>query len=359
MIYVQVISSPPPLWNTGGTARQSDALIKLMAENATVILVTQRNHANLAREYFKDYENIHVFETYVDFSKVKPISILKIKKLEASIKSLMLSENQKVVVHCMESKSLLTVQMAILCRYKKFEFWLSPFGQGSTILNGKLSIIKYLYKKIIKQADTIICQNLDEFQLFKSNSKSNNICEIPLLIDPELNKQVQSIKGKNPQTIKIGFLGRNTKLKGIIQIIDFVHKVSSHVNLEFSLALSGTDPDVDSAILNSKIDIDVLRVDNSFDRIAYYKNLDVFIILPTVQEETSLAALEAALLGCKIIYNRNCLFSNEEMFGDICCLIENFSVEWLMRKSDTASYDRILEYYNEIIPNKYRKLVND
>jgi len=103
----------------------------------------------------------------------------------------------------------------------------------------------------------------------------------------------------------------------------------------------------------------VLRVDNSFDRIAYYKNLDVFIILPTVQEETSLAALEAALLGCKIIYNRNCLFSNEEMFGDICCLIENFSVEWLMRKSDTASYDRILEYYNEIIPNKYRKLVND
>ena len=44
-------------------------------------------------------------------------------------------ENEKIIVHSLENKSLLTIQMAILCTQNKFEFWLSPFGQGSAIFN--------------------------------------------------------------------------------------------------------------------------------------------------------------------------------------------------------------------------------
>ena len=359
MIYVQVISCPPPLWNTGGTARQSDALIKLMAENATVILVTQKNHSRLAKKYYKDYKNVVIFTTYFDLSKTKPFSFLRLRKLGSVISSHMRSKREKVFVHCLESKSILTLQMAILCKFRGFEFCLSPFGQGSAILDRRMSLVSVIYKKIIKNADKVICQNLDEFDLFKSNTGGSNILEIPLLIDPEIYKQKQIIKEKKTGPVKIGFLGRNTKLKGIVQLIQFVEKISCDINVELSLALSGYDPDVNVAILNSSLDITVLNIDNNFDRISYYKGIDVFTILPTVQEETSLAALEAALLGCKVIYNRNCMFSNSEMFGDICCLIENFSVEWLESGSDSVSYERIRKFYYEAIPDSYRKLFND
>ena len=359
MIYVQVISCPPPLWNTGGTARQSDALIKLISENATVILVTQKNHSGLAKKYYKDYKNVVIYPTHFDLSKTKPLSFLQLRKLGSVISSLMQSNKEKVFVHCLESKSFLTLQMAIFCKFREFEFWLSPFGQGSAILNRRMSLVSIIYKKIIKNADKVICQNLDEFDLFKSNTGRSNVTEIPLLIDPEIYTQTQPIKEKKPGPVKIGFLGRNTKVKGIVQLIQFVEKISSDINVELSLALSGCDPDVNIAILNSSLDITVLNIDNNFDRISYYKGIDVFIILPTVQEETSLAALEAALLGCKVIYNRNCMFSNSEMFGDICCLIENFSVEWLESRSDSVSYERIHKFYHETIPNNYRKLFND
>ena len=359
MIYIQVISSPPPLWNTGGTARQSDALIKLMAKNETVILVTQKTHASLAQKHFENYKNIFIFDTYIDFSKTKPISFLQIKKLDAFIKSLSSYDGEKVVIHCLESKSVLTFQMAVFCKSKKFELWLSPFGQGSAILNKKFSVFRHFYKFIVNSADRIICQNRDEFLLFKKNSELNNTFEIPLLIDPELNQRSALAHEKDSEKIKIGFLGRNTKLKGVVQIIDFVNEISNRVNVELFLALSGNDSDVNSAISNSKIDIDVSTIDNSFDRISFYERIDVFIILPTVQEETSLAALEAALLGCKIIYNSNCMFSNTSMFGDICCLIDNFNFDWLMTKIDTSDYDRIRNYYYNVIPDEYRKIAND
>ena len=359
MIYVQVISCPPPLWNTGGTARQSDALIKLMAENATVILVTQKNHSGLAKKYYKDYKNVVIFSTYFDLSKTKPLSFLRLRKLGSVISSLLRSKREKVIVHCLESKSLLTLQMAIFCKFREFEFWLSPFGQGSAILNTRVSLVSFVYKKIIRDADKVICQNLDEYDLFIRHSDQNNIYEIPLLIDPEVYLQSQLIKEKKTGPMRLGFLGRNTKLKGIIQIIQFVEKISSETNIELSLALSGSDSDVNEAILNSTLNIAVLNIDNNFDRISFYQDIDVFIILPTVQEETSLAALEAALLGCKVIYNRNCMFSNSEMFGDICCLIDDFSVEWLESGLDSASYQRIRKFYYEAIPDNYRKLFND
>jgi hypothetical protein len=185
------------------------------------------------------------------------------------------------------------------------------------------------------------------------------LIELPLLIDPEIYKNMGEIQHDSKNKIRFGFLGRNTRLKGIIQIIDFLNGLSLQTDLELSLALSGEDPYVDTKISDANIEIEVIQIDNDFDRFSFYKKIDVFIILPTVQEETSLAALEAALMGCRIICNQNSMFSNASMFGEIYCLTEEFNISWLHSKKSSDVYQALRHHYCEINPKKYLRLLDD
>ena len=359
MIYVQAISDPPPIWQSGGTTRQADAFIRLISMETKVILVTQKQYAQAACDFYAHNKQVTVFESFYDLSETKPMSLFNIYNLKKLINDLSKDENEKIIVHSLENKSLLTIQMAILCMFNKFEFWLSPFGQGSAIFEKNFSIYKNIYMRLCAKAKRIICQNNEELNLYKKQIKTDNLIELPLLIDPEIDKNMGKIQHVSENKIRFGFLGRNTRLKGIIQIIDFLNGLSHQTDLELSLALSGEGPYVDAKITDANIEIEVIQIDNDFDRFSFYKKIDVFIILPTVQEETSLATLEAALMGCRIICNQNCMFSNASMFGEICCLPEEFNVSWLHSKKSSDVYQAIRHHYCEINPKKYLRLLDD
>ena len=158
MIYVQAISDPPPIWRSGGTSRQADAFISLISMETKVILVTQKQYAQAARNFYARNKQVTVFESFYDLSKTRPMSLFNIYNLKKLIKELSKDENEKIIVHSLENKSLLTIQMAILCTQNKFEFWLSPFGQGSAIFNKSFSIYKNIYMRLCAKAKKIICQ---------------------------------------------------------------------------------------------------------------------------------------------------------------------------------------------------------
>jgi glycosyltransferase involved in cell wall biosynthesis len=358
MIYVQVISWPPPLWATGGTARQSDALIKLFSPMAKVILVTQKRYERKVRAYFQN-KDIQIFVTKFDFSYSKPLSMINSMELFKFITQ-QRDSGEKVVIHLLENKGLLVIQLAQLAKKNHYSLWLSPFGQGDAILNKKISVYKHIYKRIINQSQKIICQNDNEVILYKSNlGDQSKALKLPLLLDEKIKKYFNQKKINQSKTLRIGYLGRNTLLKGILEIIDFCERISDEIDLKLTLAIAGKDAQIEDRIRNSFIDIEVIQLEHTTDRFQIYSKLDLFVILPRVPEETSLAALEAATLGVKILYNKNCLFDDEKLFEGLCLGVEGFNLIWAKQNKNESQATKIRKYYLNELPLKYMGLLNE
>ena len=361
MIYVQVISCPPPIWSSGGTARQSDALIRLFAKESQVILLTSKNFAVQAFEHYKNLQNVTVLPTVFDFSKTKPMGLFDPKMLSDAILSLKKCPVEKVIFHCLENKSLLAVQAFLYAKYYKFEFWLSPFGQGAEIFRKSFNLFTQLYIFICKNSDKVLCQNHSETQIYEENISFNNIYEAPLLIESRISQYFskENRKYNEMEKIHFGFLGRNTPLKGIFEIVDFVEEMSQFSQVQVTFALAGKCEALTDRIENSKIDSQIIFIDDSFDRFSFYNLIDVFVILPRVQEETSLAALEAALLGCKVVYNENCRFYDDKAFGSICREIGFFDIEWLHFDVLESEINYLRSVYLENMPQAYLSFLDD
>lgn len=345
MYYLQVINTPPPIWKSGGPARQSQAFMEIMQDVRRGLVCDVR--------YQEDVRNhlahVDIFPSRLNTSSGRPVGIPNIFKLYC-----LFATERKVLVHLLEIKSVATLIVLLMCYFRKnCKVVSSPFGQIDGAFSESNRSSRLILKSLFRRVDLYLCQNMSEKKMVDELfARTTAVC-LPLILDGAIYASRPRIFKRWQAKIVFGYLGRATGKKGIERIIQYA--ISRDWVSQCKIAV----PEINDYIMELKNlyehpKICIETIDDAFNRFEFYRSLDVFAVLPTVIEETSLASLEALFIGCKVLINPNCEIPASENFPSLIGS-ELSAAEFFKRPSDPSELERFRELFGPGLRRSYRE----
>lgn len=290
------------------------------------------------------------FLMHWDIDRKKLIDLKGIFKLRKIIKNIKKNE----IVHVFTLKSLILFLLSSLGLQKQFTTIASITGLGFLFSDSRLSsVLRKILKPFIRNrinlyVDLLIFQNKANKDIFVNYSDFKN--DIELVEGSGLNISNFQIKENFNHKIKIIFVGRLLKDKGILEYLKLSEIFSKNDNLEFFVA-GDIDPGNKSSITESELN--KLR-----DKVTYLGNINVFqelknydlLISPTYHEGFSRVLLEAAYVGLYSIVNDTP--GTREIINHLNCgkLISNNNLD---------EYVKAVKNIDQEIPNLETKIIRD
>ena len=192
---------------------------------------------------------------------------------------------------------------------------------------------------------------------------------------PLLSKEPPVTTGSSHSIIKLIFLGRFAKSKGIIEMVSMLRCVSDTLKLRLHLTIAGADYDLGTDILKIfDYNGEFLRVSlisniNGVNRFNIYRENDIFIGMPLVQEETMTASIEALSCGCACIVTKRNLIPKLTKYKAGVIVngkdVDEFCEKFLkiISQLESAQQNATLLYQNEfsldVIDSKFEKIFVD
>lgn len=343
--YFQFISSAPPAWEKGGPTRLSHSYITLAKEMfEKVCIVTIRSSRN-SREKISttlDIPNANVIDIK-PIIKEKPIALPNFRFLATILSSMVNYRN--VILHALEFKSVLMLY-AILLKLlfdNRITLIHSAFGQLSTITNPGVTL-KLFFRLYLQAVDKILCQSEEEKTLIEHMAKKHGISDIEFIVLPltvhDLPKEILcnwvscACLESEFKVDRVIFLGRVVAEKGVVEAINFSQTFLLESLKSSSLKLSIIGPRSDERyeqlidthrenLTIKKVFIQRLVLKTPEQRYDSYISNQLFIMLPTVREESSLATIEALVTGLKVIINENCSMPNYLLFPSLVYVLND------------------------------------
>ena len=240
-----------------------------------------------------------------EYKRQKLIHLKGIFRLRRLIKNF----EEKDIIHIFTLKSLIIYLISAIFNQKKYTVIASVTGLGYLFANTKFAnFLKIVVRPFIRfrinsLVDVIIFQNTENQINFVEYSKFENRVEI---IEGS-GLQTKSIIKKESfnQKLKIIFVGRLLKEKGIFEYIDIINKLPNHENLEFYIAGNrdfGNKSSLSEKDFKRMQNIPNLEYLGEIDTNTELYNYDI-LILPSYHEGFSRILIEAAYAGLYCIAN--------------------------------------------------------
>ena len=240
-----------------------------------------------------------------EYKRQKLIHLMGILRLRRLIKNF----KEKDILHIFTLKSLIIYLISSIFTNKKLTVIASVTGLGYLFANTKFAnflklVLRYfISSRINSLVDVIIFQNKDNQTKFVEYTKFKNRVEI--IEGSGLQTKLITKKESFNKKLKIIFVGRLLKEKGIFEYIDIINHLSNHEDLEFYIAGS-RDPGNRSNLTEK----DFKRIQNIPD-LQYLGEIDInselykydILVLPSYHEGFSRILLEAAYTGLYCIVN--------------------------------------------------------
>jgi glycosyltransferase involved in cell wall biosynthesis len=180
---------------------------------------------------------------------------------------------------------------------------------------------------LVKDAATLIAQTSHEIETYKSfGAGQDRIRLIPLGVNlaefdqlPERGR-FRRMLGLNDSAPLVLFLGRIHQTKGVDLVVEAFKRMSPHID-DAVLAIVGGNHGFKDAVVKlvarRSLTNRVIFCDPLYGpaRLAAYVDADVFVQMPRVYEETTLAALEACACGTPCVVTKKCEIPGLEEAG--------------------------------------------
>ena len=171
-----------------------------------------------------------------EYKRQKLIHLTGIFRLRRLIKNF----KEIDILHIFTLKSLIIYLISSIFTKKKYTVIASVTGLGYLFANTKFAnFLKFILRQFISsrinsQVDVIIFQNKDNESKFVEYTKFKNGVEV--IEGSGLQTKLITKKESFNKKLKIIFVGRLLKEKGIFEYIDIINQLSNHEDLEFYIA---------------------------------------------------------------------------------------------------------------------------
>jgi glycosyltransferase involved in cell wall biosynthesis len=266
--------------------------------------------------------------------------------------SSIIRRNSMTVLHLLEFKSALTLY-AIMLRTlfpRRTRLVHSAFGQLSTLGSPGL-LVRTLCRLYASKVDLVLCQSETEgesvakvLSRFSRRAIDLRILSLAVLDAPPV---AEVARASDSSTLRTLFLGRVVPEKGVVEGLNFLETfMGPSTAVSHSILGPRQNESYERAIeaavrrLPGTIVCRRAEVGEPSTRYAHYRDADIFVMLPTVKEETSLATIEALVTGCKVVIDTNCVIPHFASLPSLVLLYTDQTaqaiVEW-MRGTVVAS----------------------
>lgn len=355
MKVLQVISTPPFVWETGGCTRVAFELSKALVNNGndvTILTTDMKNRfernvgyknpeiSNGVKIYrFKNISNRLAWDRYI----YTDIGICNY--LHKNIKNF-------DIVHLHDFRSVQTIATAYFCHKHKIPFVIQPHG-APLATNHLLKCIldKTFTRYALDKSSFIISLTNDERnRLIESGIQQNKIKMLPNGIEqtPSRSNATTSFKRffNIPDDIKIIlFLGRIHPIKGIDLLLKAYHQSINKLE-RCKLVIVGPDYGdlrriermVSELGLNDDVRI-IGHLDGHMKDMAYQEAS--LYVLPSKFETYPMTVLESLVNGTPVIVTDRCGIADmiKDRFGLVCEYDENklaYAIQFLLNNSDLS-----------------------
>lgn len=214
------------------------------------------------------------------------------------------------LIHIQGYHSLLSLEIALICRIKKIPFVFSPHfsPQGQNLKFGKVffKIYKPVGGLIFKWAQRIICASQFEANTIKNEFRIKN--ETIEVIPHGVEKLELRTRKHNNKKVSLLFVGVLLELKGVQYLLHTVHYLKNHCKKDISLTIVGSgeyEPILKKLSYDLSIEEQVIWYSNLFGEELYtkYKEADVLLLLSR-SENYGIVIAEALALGTPCIVSK-------------------------------------------------------
>ncbi len=334
---LQVVSYYKPSFSFGGPPRVMFDLARELVKRGHFVTVYTSDiltpadwKARIGGTLNEDNITIRRFPISL-YANLLPTKFLKLwvtnidKQCEAEM-------NEFDIVHIAEISTPLTIKCSYWATKLNKPYAISVFGNLSTHQNPVMRILRWSFdylwgRKIMKEANALLVQTEHEGKICEKYTSFQNITTSLLPIDMASFQNLPS-RGLFRKKYSIGeeekvilFLGRINWSKGLRLLAQaFAELIKKHHD-NYRLVIAGTD-DGYTKFLTKFIKIlgieeRVIFTGPTFgqDKLEAYVDADVFVTIPKIYEETSLAALEACACHLPVIISEHNMIPGLEEYN--------------------------------------------
>ncbi len=331
---LQVTNSYAPAYSFGGPVRLFEIYAEILRKHGffvsvlTTDMLTRNTYIGPRVTKLSDQESI-------EYSRASRFPFLMSKNINLHFplyRKVISAIHKYDYVQFCEMRGLLPLVLLLFCSRYKVKLIYHSFGMIKPNKRLHHKIYDSFFMSLFKtHVNLYFVENIDESNLLISMglpAKKIKILPHPVYLKPRIidciNKSKTSIRS---EIIRLCYVGRIHRLKGVRQCISFVNEIErifpeSRIQLE----IMGDDDDgMDEVIttlnaLKIKGAVNFLPASYGDERFNLYCKSDFFIILPEENFQTSLASIEALCCGTPVINNDNSII---EGFEDFVCNISN------------------------------------
>jgi len=333
---LQVASYYPPAYSFGGPPQVMFSLGEELVRRGhsvavyTTDVATIENWKTRIKEEYGDISGMKIHR----FARVKYSDRLPTKFLKLLVNGIDKQCAQKMggfdIIHISEVTNPLAVQYSSWASKRSIPYTISIFGNLSTSDSVLVRVLRRLFdrlwgRKMLKNAAALLVQTPHEAKICARYTSEGRV--IPILLPVNISSfQNLPERGSFRKKYSIAedkkivlFLGRLHKCKGIQLLVEAFAELINKCGDDHRLVIAGADEGYRSFIVKRVrelgIEGKVIFTGPIFDRdkLGVYVDADVFVTTPTINEETSLAALEAcACYTPVIVTERNAIPGLEE-----------------------------------------------
>lgn len=322
---LQVISTPPFAWDSGGCARVVFEISKALSKRGhNVTLLTTDLYKPNERFDIKNHEIVKGVKIN-RFRNISDTLAWKYKFYFAPGICRFLKEHlvEYDLVHLQDLISLQALLTFYYCKKYGVPYVLTPHGSGFWLLQKKF--LNRLYyrlvgSRVIKNSERILALTKKEIEQFRDMGiDETKIVLIPNGIDSlDIRKlDIGSFRRKynigNNQNV-ILFLGRIHKIKGINLLIDSFEELLKDLDNSILVIVGPDDgflPELEKKIHNLNLEDNTIITGPLYEESKYeaYIDADVYV-LPSIYETFPMTVIESCACGTPVILTKNCGISD-------------------------------------------------
>jgi len=222
------------------------------------------------------------------------------------------------IVHVSEITNPLTNKFTSCARRQNMPYALSVFGNLTPVSNIALQAARIIFdvirgRQILRHASALLVQTPHEGEMCARYATRDKIVTMLLPVDTAFFRDLPR-RGGFRKKYAVGekeklilFLGRLHPYKGIQTLVRAAAELLKKSDGQYRLVIAGTDEGYKKYLVRQikglGIESRVIFTGSIFgrDKLEAYVDADVFVLVPTTYEETSLAALEACACGTPVI----------------------------------------------------------
>lgn len=339
--YLQFISSAPPAWDKGGPTRLSHSyfvIAKQLFNRSFVVCVGDKCDDRSKTATAMGIDNKDVMLTWT-LMRGRPFGVALPHALANMINAV--RKSNQAVLHLLEFKSTLMLYAVMLKKLFPGRTRLvhSAFGQLSTIDPDRL-VLRALCRIYFSSVDVVLCQSKEEEIQIQSlrdrfTRRDVTLRTLPLsVLDAPHHLPGESChldRNRFSLPLRAIFLGRVVPEKGILEAMRLLCALPDASRpRSFSIFGPKLDPEYEAqlidesrAVASNGIVCGRLPVGEPSRRYDHYAAAGLFLMLPTVKEESSLAAIEALITGCKLVINVNCVIPYADLLPTMVFIVSS------------------------------------